>query len=85
MQCLRRANFRCEHVRSDTGFPCGLPANQADHIVPNFEGGGDELGNLQALCEYHHAEKSSGEGARAARRYRARRKENAFYDHPAFK
>jgi hypothetical protein len=43
------------------------------------------LGNLQALCEYHHAEKSSGEGARAARRYRARRKENAFYDHPAFK
>lgn len=70
---LRRAGHRCEHVREDTGRPCGERATDADHIIPHSEGGDDGPGNLQALCQYHHNRKSGFEGARGAARARARK------------
>jgi 5-methylcytosine-specific restriction enzyme A len=68
---LRAANNRCE--ASENGIRCNATANQVDHIVA---GDNHSAGNLQALCEEHHAVKSSSEGgfARAeARREVARR------------
>lgn len=65
---LRRDNYRCQ-ARMSTGYKCGEPANQVDHIEP---GDNHDERNLQALCQWHHARKSSREGA-AARRPRPSR------------
>jgi 5-methylcytosine-specific restriction protein A len=67
MRVLRRDGYRCR-ARDSVGVRCDAPANQVDHIEP---GDDHELDNLQALCRWHHARKSSAEGA-AARRPRAR-------------
>lgn len=83
-ECLRRANFRCEHVREDTLLPCGKWANQVDHVIPDFEGGSDDSSNLMALCEYHHMMKTQRESGRARRRLNRRRREAERYRHPAF-
>lgn len=44
-----------------------LPANrkavEIDHIKPRAAGGGDERGNLQALCGWCHDKKTTGERA----------------------
>lgn len=50
---------------------CGAPANQVDHISRGHD---HTLTNLQALCCWHHARKSSTEGhaARAPRPRQAR-------------
>lgn len=68
VRVLRRDGYRCQ-ARDSTGVLCGKPANQVDHIV---HGDDHELANLQALCRWHHARKSSAEGV-AARRPRASR------------
>jgi len=69
MRVLRRDNYRCQAVDS-LGVRCGAPANQVDHIDP---GDNHDESNLQALCRWHHARKSSREGA-AARRPRPRQR-----------
>jgi 5-methylcytosine-specific restriction protein A len=38
-------------------------ATQVDHIRPKAKGGTDDEGNLQAICEPCHAEKTTREGA----------------------
>ena len=81
---LERDGYHCQHVRADTGALCGKWANQVDHIVPDFEGGDDSMGNLQSLCGYHHRVKSSAEGARGAGRKRAAAARAERYRHPAF-
>jgi 5-methylcytosine-specific restriction endonuclease McrA len=43
---------------------CEAPANQVDHINP---GDDHDYDNLQSLCRWHHARKSSAEGAAARR------------------
>ncbi len=58
MRVLRRDGYRCQ-ARDSLGYLCGQPANQCDHIVA---GDNHELDNLQALCRWHHARKSSQEG-----------------------
>lgn len=58
MRILARDNHQCRAPMSN-GTPCGAPANQVDHIVA---GDDHSDGNLQALCRWHHARKSSGEG-----------------------
>lgn len=68
MRVLRRDGYRCQ-ARDSLGVLCGEPANQVDHIE---HGDDHSLDNLQALCRWHHARKSSAEGA-AARRPRASR------------
>jgi len=66
VRVLRRDGYKCQ-AKDSTGHRCGAPANQVDHV----EAGDDHSdGNLQALCRWHHARKSSAEGA-AARRPRA--------------
>lgn len=67
---LERAGYRCEWIRVDTGERCTEVATDVDHILA---GDNHSLNNLQALCRYHHAKKSSREGAAAASRKRIRR------------
>jgi len=68
VRVLRRDSYRCQ-ARDSLGVPCGELANQVDHVDP---GDDHSLDNLQALCRWHHARKSSAEGA-AARRPQAGR------------
>lgn len=43
---------------------CTRPANRADHIVPDAEGGTDELANGQGMCDECHKHKTAYEGVR---------------------
>lgn len=61
VRVLRRDGYRCQ-ARDSLGAQCGAPANQADHVRP---GDDHSLENLQSLCRWHHARKSSAEGAAA--------------------
>lgn len=63
VRVLRRDGYRCQW-RMSTGAPCGELANQVDHVIAGDDHG---LDNLQALCRYHHARKSSAEGNAAHR------------------
>ena len=33
---------------------CGAVAVDIHHIIKRSQGGGDEVGNLKALCRFHH-------------------------------
>ncbi|GAB5387073.1 MAG: hypothetical protein Alpg2KO_00410 [Alphaproteobacteria bacterium] len=46
---------------------CGRVATVVDHILPLNDGGGNEMGNLQALCRDCHAKKT-GKDVSARRR-----------------
>lgn len=59
---LARASNRCQAIKRSTGKRCTNRANQVDHIVA---GDDHSLGNLQALCIFHHREKSALEGVEA--------------------
>ena len=59
---LKRDGYRCCHVRTDTGLRCTEAATEVDHIKA---GDDHSEGNLQSLCVWHHARKSSREGASA--------------------
>lgn len=63
-QVLHAAGGRCEVVKRN-GHRCHDKAVAVDHIIPHSEGGSDDFSNLQAICEWHHAKKSSAEGGRA--------------------
>ncbi|PPG39455.1 HNH endonuclease [Pseudoclavibacter sp. RFBA6] len=63
VRVLRRDGYRCRAADS-TGAVCGAPANQVDHIERGSDHSHD---NLQSLCRWHHARKSSAEGAAARR------------------
>ena len=63
IRVLRRDRYKCQAVMS-TGNRCLEPANQCDHIEA---GDNHDLDNLEALCRWHHARKSSAEGAAARR------------------
>jgi 5-methylcytosine-specific restriction protein A len=69
VRVLRRYSYRCQ-ARDSLGVPCGELAHQVDHVIA---GDDHSLDNLQALCRWHHARKSSAEGA-AARAVRAPRR-----------
>lgn len=43
------------------------PAKQVDHIVPKFEDGTDDDGNLQSICKDCHDAKTAEEAKRARR------------------
>jgi len=49
---------------------CANPSASLDHIIPEHLGGTDHIGNLQALCAWHHQRKSASEGGRARARKR---------------
>ena len=63
IRVLRRDRYVCR-ARMSNLTRCNAPANQVDHITP---GDDHALANLEALCRWHHARKSSSEGAAARR------------------
>lgn len=79
MRVLRRDSYRCRATDS-LGRRCDGKGSDVDHIVA---GDNDDEDNLQTLCSWHHARKSSAEG-NAARRPRATLTRPAE-QHPAFR
>lgn len=79
---LNRDRHACQHVRNDTGRPCGREAHHVDHITGHASGGSDADDNLQALCEYHHNVKSGREGGLASQRARRARTAANTPTHP---
>jgi 5-methylcytosine-specific restriction protein A len=63
VRILTRDGYRCQALDS-LGAKCGEYANQVDHIE---RGSNHAERNLQALCQWHHARKSSAEGHAAQR------------------
>lgn len=57
----RRSGGACEVI--ENGARCTRHAHAVDHIVPQSRGGGDELANLQDICEQHHTRKTAAEAA----------------------
>lgn len=49
---------------------CGEPANQVDHIVPDWAGGPHTLENLRSLCADCHKRKTTEDSAAARKHYR---------------
>lgn len=75
-----RAAWLAEHpLCVGWGAPCGLPADQVDHIIPLFrfpvgpqrEAARYDHGNVQSLCRPCHARKTSAEAHEQRRLYRA--------------
>jgi 5-methylcytosine-specific restriction endonuclease McrA len=63
LRILRRDGYRCQAANRDgRAGKCLAPANQVDHIIA---GDDHDSINLQALCAWHHARKSSNEGIEA--------------------
>lgn len=58
---LERCGGRCEVVKK-SGKRCWDAATEVDHIEP---GDNHALSNLRGICRWHHARKTSQEGARA--------------------
>lgn len=68
---LRRDHGVCQaDSERRLGQSCGKPANQVDHVRAGDDHSEE---NLQALCEWHHNQKSGREGAEASRKARAQR------------
>jgi 5-methylcytosine-specific restriction endonuclease McrA len=40
---------------------CGQPATEVHHVVPRYQGGTDDLSNLQSLCTEHHRKRPTWE------------------------
>jgi 5-methylcytosine-specific restriction endonuclease McrA len=57
---------------------CTRPSTSTDHIIPAFEGGTSEWGNLQALCREHHTAKTLAESHRAVKRKAAARRAEPY-------
>ena len=55
---LRRSGDRCEWERRDVGVRCELAAMMVVHVGKTDD---HSLGNLQALCTWHAAQKAARE------------------------
>lgn len=87
---LERDHHQCQRWITDwrTGMrrQCLYPANEVDHIhrAKNGMPDDDSPENLEALCSYHHKQKTETESAEQRRENRERRKEAEWYSHPAY-
>jgi len=78
-----RTRYRAELERR--GYPRNLSRRYngseslwaCDHVIPLWEGGADELTNLQTLCLPCHQRKTAEEAERRARKYGHRREKRA--------
>lgn len=61
---LKRDDYACQ--LDVGGRKCLAPANQADHVIPAYQGGSDDESNLRALCSPHHRALSSSQGGQAS-------------------
>lgn len=59
---LRRDKHLCQICKAKGKV---TPATEVDHIKPKFEGGKDELTNLQAICDVCHKIKTKQEAVRS--------------------
>lgn len=66
---MRRDNRRCQ-IQSPE---CTGRAFAVDHIIPVFEGGTDDIDNLQAVCIPCHALKTQAEAQRSRSRVSRKR------------
>lgn len=73
LQVLTAYGHQCAAIRGDTGVRCTERATHVDHI----DGHSNELHNLQALCAYHHRQKTSAETTAKNRAAMARAGERA--------
>lgn len=73
---LEEAQYQCEYV--DHGVRCTNIATDCDHIINNDNHSRE---NLQALCPFHHGQKSSHEGNTARKKKYSKRTE----PHPGYK
>lgn len=79
-EALRRRVFARDGYRCQIGSDvCTGDADEADHIIPDGEGGETNLRNLQAACGPCHALKTQDEAQRARRRLGRKRRP---YPHP---
>lgn len=63
---LARDGHQCTIVEHD-GIRCLEPANEVHHIVQPVKGGTDDMDNLVALCQWHHARITAKQVAEARR------------------
>lgn len=82
LRILRRDHHRCQHVRQDTGRKCGRQARDVDHVISYKDGGSDDDSNLQALCTWHHRQKTGREGGTASGRSRRAKRDAVKPIHP---
>lgn len=88
---LERDHYQCQRwITESNGLvrrKCLYPANEVDHIRRAVDGGPDDDSpeNLEALCSYHHRQKTAQESAEQRRVNRERREEERWYSHPAFR
>lgn len=59
---LYRDDYACQVISPDTGVRCLATANEVDHIIA---GDDHSLTNLQAICTWHHKQKTAAEAAAA--------------------
>lgn len=78
---IRRVVFARDGRACQLGLAgCTGDAEEVDHIVPWFEGGREDLGNLRAVCRACHKLKTQAEAQRGRARVSAKRSEPV---HPA--
>ena len=87
---LERDGYACRRIVTDEfGLPCvcGRPANEVDHIrrARNGEADDDSPSNLEALCSWHHRQKTERESAEQRRENRQTRKEREWYSGAVFR
>lgn len=92
VEILTKADYMCEHRQTETSLEgsrtvrCTYPANEVDHILNLARGGTDSADNLQALCKWHHRQKTNMEAAEGRKKnprpseYRAREKHPGLTD-----
>lgn len=78
-EVLHRDSFRCQWISPAFNSLCGDEATDVDHII---HGDNHHPSNLQALCAYHHRQKSGSEGGLASATNRAKRKLGSHYHRP---
>lgn len=54
-QALQRDGWRC--VRCGRGIADGVRV-EVDHVIALSSGGGNDIDNLQVMCEMHHRDKT---------------------------
>ena len=76
---LRRDRHECQWpVPGAHRGICAARANQVDHVIPAYQGGSDDPGNLRSLCWPHHRDLSSQQAGQAWGAIRRRMKEQKF-------
>lgn len=80
-----RAGGRCEHIMQHNLERCPERGRDVDHINERDNGGTDELGNLQLLCDWHHRQKTGRYAGRKSQKMRRERAKRDAGKHPGIR